>query len=132
MILQAREQREKKFFERTMLACRRDPLSSHLMDSYKAAVNEPGNELVRLYEIRDALANHYGGEHEAKKRLNISRKNWSRFGAICNDEPLRQGRHNGRHIKNLRDTRAEELHEARELTKEFIIAHFDLVLNITS
>ena len=125
-----RKQREQGFRNKIVEACRHDPLSKHLMDSYKASVNEPENELVRLYEIRDALAKHYGSDHHAKSRLSISNTKWSQFGKICNVEPLNQGRHKGQHIGSLRNATDAELQEAREITLALLDAHFDVVISI--
>ena len=35
-----------------------------LLNSYSQSVSDPANELVHLYEVRDALATHYGREAE--------------------------------------------------------------------
>jgi hypothetical protein len=39
-----------------------DPLAQSLLTSYSTSVSNPRNELVHLYEIRDALAKRFGGE----------------------------------------------------------------------
>ena len=69
-----------------------------LLRSYSRCVSDPSNELVRLYEIRDALATHYGGEQNACTALNISRPEWRRLGVLANVEPIEQGRHRGQHV----------------------------------
>jgi hypothetical protein len=38
----------------------KNPLVVSLIESHRAAVDEPHIELIRLYEIRDALAKHFG------------------------------------------------------------------------
>jgi hypothetical protein len=47
----------------------------------------------------------------------------SRLGQLCNDEPLRQGRHNGRHVATLRDATDAELVEARGIAQNMIEAY---------
>ena len=97
-----------------------DPIVNSILRSYSAAVNDPANELVHLYEIRDALSTHFGGEWQAKQTLNISSTAWSRFGRLGNDEPLRQGRHRGQNPGQLRDAADEELGEARAIARQMI------------
>lgn len=70
-----------------------DEFLATLLQIYSAAVNDSNNELVHLYEIRDALKSKFENEKAAKQALNISRSDWSRFGDLCNKKPLRQGRH---------------------------------------
>lgn len=94
------------------------PTSSALraaIASYSAAVTDPDNELVHLYEIRDAFAKELGGETPAKSVLGISHSKWSRFGQLCNALPLRQARHRGRSMGDLRDATPSELDEARKI-----------------
>jgi len=70
-----------------------------LLESYNAAVSDPANELVHLYEIRDALAAHYSGENEALQKLQFTEKDWSQLGYLANKAPLKEGRHRGWHLK---------------------------------
>jgi hypothetical protein len=95
------------------------------LNSYKAAVDDPANELVHLYEIRDALAGHYGGDAAARAKLGISEKEWKRLGILANDAPLKEGRHRGRHSKKLRHATAAELDEARKIARGWITAFAD-------
>jgi hypothetical protein len=90
-----------------------DHLLPLLLRSYTAAVNDPDNELVHLYEIRDALVKEFGGERATREALGVCRSDWSRFGQLCNHEPLRQGRHRGKTASVLRDATDGELEEAR-------------------
>jgi hypothetical protein len=90
-----------------------------LLQSYNAAVNDPANELVHLYEIRDALAKHYGEDAEANRRLGVSEKDWKRLGNLANNAPLKEGRHRGKH-SNLRHATAAELDDARRIARELI------------
>jgi hypothetical protein len=92
-----------------------------LFESYNAVVSHPANELVHLYEIRDALATHYGGDAEARRKLRITEKDWKRLGNLANDAPLKEGRHRGKHSK-LRHATAAELDEARKITRDWIKA----------
>ena len=91
-----------------------------ILESYNAAVADPPNELVHLYEIRDALTDHYGKD-DARRRLGVSARDWKRLGALANDAPLKEGRHRGKHSK-LRHATPAELDEARKIAFRLIKA----------
>jgi hypothetical protein len=55
-------------------AAERSPLLRSLLARHRAAMNDPADELVHLYEIRDALKEHYGSEGKARQVLNITKK----------------------------------------------------------
>lgn len=120
-----RERIEKKKSLAELIAAHRakDVLLTSLLQSHAAAVRDPNNELVHLYEIRDALKTEFKGEHATRAALGIGRTQWSRFGALCNDEPLRQGRHRGENAGVLRDATEGELMEAREIARAMIEAY---------
>jgi hypothetical protein len=100
-----------------------DSLLTALLKSYEAGVRDPNNELVHLYEIRDALAARFGGDREARDALGISATVWSRFGVLCNVETVRQGRHRGKSGTALRDATEGELVEARDIARSMIEAY---------
>ena len=91
-----------------------------MLESLATALNEPEGEFVRLYEIRDAIATHFGSDGEAKKRLGIGSGDWSRFGGLANNTPVIEGRHRGEHPNGLRPATAEERETMRRLAKEWI------------
>ena len=97
-----------------------DGLLDALLLSYDAAVRDPNNELVHLYEIRDALSMRFGGETSARAALGISSSQWSRMGQLCNSEALRQGRHRGKTGGALRDASEAELTEIRAIARAMI------------
>jgi hypothetical protein len=97
-----------------------DSVLAFLLRSYDVAVRDPSNELVHLYEIRDALKVRFGGDAAAKAALGISSPQWSRMGQLCNDEPLRQGRHRGKTVGVVRDASEGELAEARGIARAMI------------
>lgn len=103
----------------------KDPVAASLLSSYKAAINDPDNELVHLYEIRDALATKFGEESAARIALGISRAQWSRLGQLANDAPVRQGRHRGKKVGALRDATEAELKEVRSITRSLIEGYFE-------
>ena len=100
-----------------------DSLLASLLKSQAGAVRDPNNELVHLYEIRDALSARFGGESATRTALGIGSTQWSRFGQLCNSEPLRQGRHHGKTGGVLRDATEAELTEARGIARTMIEAY---------
>jgi len=105
-----------------------DGTLASLLRSYDAAVRDPNNELVHLYEIREALSVRFGGEKVLRSTLGISSSDWSRFGQLCNTQPLRQGRHRGKSGGALRDATEAELSEARGIARAMIevyLRHLD-------
>jgi hypothetical protein len=102
-----------------------DQVLASILVSYKMAVNDPGNELVHLYEIRDALSARFGEEIAARTALAISDAKWKRLGQLANSDPLRQGRHRGRKVGELRDATESELKEARSIARNLIEAYLD-------
>lgn len=100
-----------------------NPVLASLLRSYDAAVRDPDNELVHLYEIREAVSQRFGNEGIARRKLGITRTQWSRLGQLANDEPLKQGRHRGRSVTALRDATEAELAEARTLGRAIINAY---------
>lgn len=100
-----------------------DGTLASLLRSHDAAVRDSNNELVHLYEIRDGLSVKFGGDKEARSVLGISSADWSRFGLLCNSEPLREGRHRGKTGAALRDATESELIEARRIARDMTEAY---------
>lgn len=98
------------------------PTLQNCIASYSQSVNDPDNELVHLYEVRDALSKHYGGEERAWVALGITQPEWKRVGVLANAEPLEQGRHRGKHPTGRRAATIAELEEARGIVRRWIIA----------
>lgn len=92
-----------------------------LLESYSRSVSDPANELVHLFEIRDALQRQYNGKLRAQKALGITDNQWSAFGKLTNVEPVEQGRHRGKHAARRPATK-KELAEARDFARRCIEA----------
>jgi hypothetical protein len=120
-----RDRIEKKKSLAELVATHRatDGLVASMLRSYDAAVRDSKNELVHLYEIRDALSTKFGNESAARSALGISSSQWSRLGQLSNDEPLWQGRHRGKTGGALRDATESELTEARAIARAMIEAY---------
>ena len=115
-----RIEKKKRLAEIVAAHSAKDPLLTALVQSHEAAIRDADNELVHIYEIRDALVAKYGGDAKARKALGLSDPQWSKFGRLCNVEPLRQGRHRGKSSGVLRDATAQELDEARGTARAMI------------
>ena len=100
------------------------PVLRSLLNSWSSSINKPDNELVYLYEIRESLSREFGGKKKTLRILKISNKSWdkswSRLGHLANEEPLKQGRHRGKHVDTLRDATEDELSEARVIAQKLI------------
>jgi hypothetical protein len=129
VVTDTRSERIKRrdWFLRTAVRFSGDPAVSAFLRSYSAAVNDPNNELVHLYEVRECLAKRFGGEHAAVAALGISRHRWSLLGRLANDEPIAQGRHRGRQLGALRSATSAELSEARTIAREMIDRYLSLL-----
>lgn len=101
-----------------------DILLDAMLKSYDAAVNDPENEFVHLYEIRDAL-DKYSGNLKTTNFFKISEDDWKRFSKLTNNTPTNQSRHRGTHALHLRNATPEELSEVRKISKRFIKAYVD-------
>lgn len=109
-----------------------DKVVSSLLKSYQTSVNDPENELIHLFEIRDTLSKFFKGERSARTTLNVHKSDWNRLGQLANDLPLRQGRHRGKSFDLLRDATVNELFEARKIASHFIesyLTYLDSKLN---
>jgi hypothetical protein len=96
------------------------PALTAMLASFGNAIRDPQNELVHLYEVRDALSVELDGKSNAVATLGLTSVAWSRLGQLSNEEPFRQGRHRGKSGAALRDATHAELHEAREIARSML------------
>ena len=111
---------KKRLAELVQLHRSSNPALAAMLTSFGNAIRDPQNELVYLYEVRDALAVELGGKSNAIATLGLTSAAWSRLGQLGNDEPLRQGRHRGKSGAALRDATQAELQEAREIARSML------------
>src|SRR5665647_2434594 len=74
-----------------------DPDVRRMLESYDGSVTTPGEELVYLYEIWDAVMEKFKGGPAAESALGISHGTIDRFNELTCNLPLKQGRHRGRY-----------------------------------
>ena len=97
-----------------------DKTLAQMLKSYRRAVKDPKDELVHLYEIRDALSARFGKDKKAMRTLDINKKDWKIIGNLANNEPLKEGRHRGKSVGILRPAKQTELELARKTAGSFI------------
>ena len=96
-----------------------DPTAHRMLESHAGSIATPGEELVYLYEIWDALKEKFRGRGNPLSVLDISPETKTKFDELTCDLPLRQGRHRGR-FDTLRDATAGELDEARRIARDMM------------
>lgn len=90
-----------------------DATLDQMLKSYQNSVKDPDDELVHLYEIRDALSERFGSQINAIQQLSITSAEWNEIGKLANGPPLKQGRHRGKAVGALRNAEIAELEKAR-------------------
>lgn len=98
-----------------------------MLQSFQNALSDTDNLFIHLYEVREALTSELGSESSVKKTLGVSNANWSKFGQLANSEPIREGRHRGKH-KGLRPANGSETDWALGFAQELIEAYVDLAI----
>lgn len=101
-----------------------NPIVASLLNSYHSAVRNPENELVYLYEVRDAL-NEKFKKDGVLSICDISPEDWSDFGNLANSPRIRQGRHRGKGFGFLRDATNQELQQARAFSRKLILGYLE-------
>jgi len=132
VILDSRKDRMYRMSKLADLAAKyrnQDKTSDSLLSSYNMAVEEPDNEFIHLFEIRDALVARFGSKHKAMDMLLINKDDYSKLGELANYEPLRQGRHRGSKAGVLRDATTAERIEARRIANDMILLYFAYLEN---
>jgi hypothetical protein len=117
-----RLERDKELLNLLVAKASTSATARRMLESFGQSIDDSPNELVHLYEIRDAAADHYGGDGKARTALTITKADWSLLGRLANDEPLHQGRHRGRRAEMLRSATEEELDHARRISRQILEA----------
>jgi hypothetical protein len=112
---------DEAFVQQLEAVAQRSLLVRRLLESYSHAVSDPSDELVHLYEIRDAVFGHYGNNKKARQALGWSKAQWDELGVLADAEPLEQGRHRGKHPVR-RPATQQELDRARRAARSLIEA----------
>ena len=97
-----------------------DDTLARMLRSYRTAIEDTADELIHLFEVRDSIASRFGNQTEALRSLRFPKPRWSRLGLLCNELPLREGRHRGRFGSEIRAATEAELSESRAIAIELI------------
>lgn len=108
-----RLQKQEAFRSKVVSLAQDDLALKRMLQIFRTALSDTDNLLIHLYEVREALVSEYGGEANVMKALNVSLIDWKWFGRLANNEPVKEGRHRGKH---------QELRPATSLEKERSIA----------
>lgn len=107
---------------------RYDPVANSILKSFNAAVNDPDNEFVYLYEIIESLSGRFENEKGLRDALGVSKTYIGKLRKLANAEPVTQGRHRGKSPGQLRTATITEKMEAREIAGKLIqlyLEHLD-------
>ncbi len=115
--------KERWFAEKVAKYRSNDPVLDQMLKSYNMSVTGPKNELVYLYEIRDAASKKFGVKSKALSELQISDNEWSSLGRIANKH-----RHRGRNLGILHEAEQSELLKARKIAVK-IVENYLIYLN---
>lgn len=95
---------------------------------YRKAIDDPDNEFIHLFDILEALKDRFDtGNKGVKSRFGIDKDKFNTFCALANNEPVRQGRHRGQHVENLRDATDEEREVARQVAREMVFGYLEFL-----
>lgn len=101
-----------------------DPVAEKILKSHQTFINDPANSLAPLYDILEAVRTRFGGEKNACEVLGLNGRRVEQLRKLANDPTLKQGRHPGKELSELRDATEAELKLARDIAREMIGAYF--------
>lgn len=93
--------------------------------SYSRYNRENPDDLICLYEIRDAIQKYFEKEKTAVDSLGLTLKSWKKFGELFNNKPYHGGRHNGVHVEPRKNMPAKDLTFVEKYAKELLIKFGD-------
>lgn len=101
-----------------------DALLKKLVAACSDAAAHPAHEFVHLYEVRDALRQHYVEIKLACASIGIDKSVWDRFDDLCCFDENIRGRHRGRAIDvELREPTVQERDEAWSIALRMIMGY---------
>lgn len=104
-----------------------DPHLSTMLASFKRAMEDRENTLIHLYEVLDTLSERFGGKKHAMDALSIPNDLWSDLGRLANHEPVKEGRHRGKMVLNLRAATNVELDHCKSIAANLISRYVDFL-----
>lgn len=110
--------------------CGTDPHLSMMLASFQRAMDDRANTLIHLYEVLDTLSERFGGKKDAIDTLSIPKDWWSDLGRIANHEPLKEGRHRGKMVLNLRKATSVELDHCKSIAANLIARYAEYLSSV--
>lgn len=124
---ESRKRRSKKLGELIHEHYSTDPTAHFVVRRYQAAVKDEDNEFVHLFDILEALKDRFDtGNQSIRKRFEIEKGKFRDFCTLANnpsEKPVRQGRHRGQSVENLRDATEKEREIARQVAREMVFGY---------
>jgi len=127
-----RIRRKEEFAKLALKHVPKDKTAQSMLRSFRASINDPGNSLVHLYEIVEALNKKFRAQKKGIEAIGFSRNRWNRLKKLANVEPLLEGRHRGSFVGQLRNATKEEVEEATKIAEEIIHKYFYYLNEIES
>lgn len=118
-----RIEKKKGFSELVAKYRKHDKYLQSMLSFFDTAIHDPENELIHLYDVWEAIKKRFGGRSIALTALKMNDSERKTLGRLANNEPLRQGRHRGTNVGELRDATEAELKEARSIVQKMIEAY---------
>ena len=114
-----RIEKKKKLAELVAKHRSKDKTLESILGFYKAAIYDPYNELVHLFDIWEALEKRFIKKKAALTTLAISESEYKKLGNPANNDPF-IGRHRGKKVGVSRGATEAELEEARGIARNMI------------
>lgn len=126
-----RKRQSKEFGRLTHRYYERDRTAYFIIRRYRAAIEDPDNEFIHLFDILEALKDRFDERSsDIRQRLGIEKDKFKTFCILANnpdEKPVRQGRHRGRNIEELRDASEAELSVARQVARELVFGYLQFL-----
>ncbi|NBB85088.1 MAG: hypothetical protein GVY12_02545 [Bacteroidetes bacterium] len=123
----ARKQRQIEFGELVHRYRSEDPWANFAISRYQRAIEDPDREFVHLFDILEALRRRFGSrDDDIKANLYVGddiKNKLGTLGQLANDAPVRQGRHPGRKVGQLRDATKDERKVARQVARQLVFGY---------
>ena len=117
-----RIEKKKKLAELVAKHRSKDKTLESILGFYKAAIYDPYNELVHLFDIWEALENRFNKKKAALITLGFTERDYNKLGNPANNDPF-IGRHRGKKVGVSRGATEAELEEARGIARNMIEAY---------
>jgi len=109
---------------------RNDKALETIMNNFKKANIDSENFLVHIFYIVEVLGKKFNGRDKMCSILGIPKKKIEILGRLCNDEPLKEGRHRGKYYDRLRKATHEERKKVKGTASEIIEKYLEYLENL--